>query len=97
MNVSSFPSASNGVTYPPSTLSSITLQPSKLLSASLTFSIENDFSNCKLTDSECETEIGNLTQVAVKSIFHLKFFLFHWSFLILLLCNRHLKMHQYVE
>ena len=69
INVSSFPSASSGVVYPPSTLSSITLQPSKLFNASLTFSREKGFSNCKFTDSECETEIGNLTHVAVKSIF----------------------------
>ena len=36
--------------------------------------IENDFSNWILTDSECDTEIGNLTQVAVKSILLSKIF-----------------------
>ena len=55
-------------------LSSITLQPSKLFKALNTFSRENDFSNCIFTDSECETEIGNLTHVAVKSIYSSKIF-----------------------
>ena len=74
MNVSFLPSASNGVEYPPSVLSSITLQPSKLFKRSLTFSRVNDFSNCIFTDSECETDIGNLTHVAVKSIFSPRIF-----------------------
>ena len=42
--------------------------------ASLTFSRENGFLNCKFTDSEWETEIGNLTHVAVKSILSSKIF-----------------------
>ena len=45
IKVSSLPSASRGVEYPPSDLSSITLQPSKLSQASLTFSNLKDFSN----------------------------------------------------
>ena len=44
-NVSSFPAASTGNEYPPSVLSSITLQPSKLSRAFFTSSNEKGFSN----------------------------------------------------